>query len=77
MLPENTFTDKETQAIKVALSVVNDILQERIHNKEPYKPMNEYDIMDPRHTLMHTLTALSKITKLPVTHFQTPLQPNA
>jgi hypothetical protein len=74
MLPENTFTDKETQVIKVALQVVNDILQERIQNKEPYKPMNEYDIMDPRYTLMHTLTALTKITKQPIEHFQNPQQ---
>jgi hypothetical protein len=45
-----------------------------IEKGEPTKPINEYDILDQRHTLMHTLTALSKLTQLPVTSFQNPQQ---
>lgn len=76
MLPKDTFTDRETQVIKIALKCLADNLTRTLaltHIK-----MNEYDILEPRHTLAHTLTALDKIVKLttnPPTHFQNPQQP--
>jgi hypothetical protein len=74
MLPATSFSDREVQVIKVALQLMNNLLHERIEKGEPTKPINEYDILDQRHTLMHTLTALSKLTQLPVTSFQNPQQ---
>jgi hypothetical protein len=73
MLPEDTFNDKETQVLKVALKNLADQLTRTLaltHIK-----LNEFDLMEPRHTLMHTLTALEKITRTPIKHFMNPLQP--
>jgi hypothetical protein len=74
MLPENTFDDQETQTIKVALTHLVHILKEEMKEASSHQPLNGFDIMSPKHTAMHALTALAKITKSPVRHFQNPLQ---
>ena len=74
MLPKDTFNDRETQVLKVALKNLADRLTRNL--SLTHIQMNEYDLMDPRHTLMHTLTALDKILgKDEPRHFMNPLQP--
>lgn len=75
MLPEDTFNDRETQVIKVALQNLINIQKNRIDNGALIEPLNEFDILAPRHTLMHALTALEKLTKSPIRHYMNPNQP--
>jgi hypothetical protein len=68
----STFTDRELQILRVSLELLRQTKQEQITSESETPPLNEFDLLEPRHTLMHTLTALSKITGLPVQYFQNP-----
>lgn len=72
MIPKDTFNDREIQVIKASLKFTLKTLQDEADN--PKSPLNEYDVMDVKHTLMHILTALAKLTGTPITSYQNPIQ---
>lgn len=67
------FTDQELQVIKVALEFLRNAKQQSLTPVEkgglPFAKVNEYDILSVPHTLMYTITALSKLTGQPIAHF--------
>jgi hypothetical protein len=65
--------DRETTVLLTALDLLRDSKQRAIIGDETeqtaFKQVNQYDLLAPQHTLMHTLTLMSKITKQPVEYF--------
>jgi hypothetical protein len=69
-MPTYTLTDREEQVTKAALDFFRNAKQLSIQGELPFKgSTGEYDLMSPEHTLMHTITALAKLTQLPPAHF--------
>jgi hypothetical protein len=64
-------TDRQDQTLLVALEHLRITLAKRMTDNDLTK-LNEYDILDRKHTLMHTLTLMATITKQPVAHFMNP-----
>jgi hypothetical protein len=65
------FSDRERQVILTALELLRTTKQEQIEIQDA-RPVNQYDLLDRQHCLMHTLTAMSKLTKQPVESFRNP-----
>jgi hypothetical protein len=62
--------DRETTVLLTALDLLRDSKQRAIIGDETaFKQVNQYDLLAPQHTLMHTLTLMSKLTKQPVEYF--------
>lgn len=65
--------DREQQVVLTALELLRETKQLSIIGSEAerkaLKQINQYDLLAPQHTLMHTLTLLSKMTGKPVEHF--------
>jgi hypothetical protein len=64
-------TDRQDQTLLVALEHLRITLAKRMTDNNTDK-LNQYDILDRKHTLMHTITLMSNITKQPVATFMNP-----
>lgn len=69
-------TDREQQTVRAALEEWRKIKADEVA-AQIYTQRNEYDILSPAHSLMHTLSILSSITGLPLAHFTNALQQDA
>ena len=67
-----SLTNQEMQCLRIALELLRSVKQQQVSDNKLKAPVNEFDLLDSRHTLMHTLTALSKLTQKPIAHFSGP-----
>lgn len=65
-------TLQEVQCLRIGLELLRHLKQKDVSDNNFKNPINEFDLMDSRYTLMHTLTALSKLTQKPISNFQNP-----
>jgi hypothetical protein len=65
-------SDRELQCVRVSLELLRSVKQQQVSENKIKAPVNEFDLLDSRHTLMHTLTALAKFTQTPISHFENP-----
>lgn len=68
-----SLNDRQTTTVLTALELLRSVKQLSIfgtdEEKSYPKQINQYDLLAREHTLMHTLTLLSKMTGKPVEYF--------
>jgi hypothetical protein len=74
---ELRLTDPQVTVIKAALEFFRNAKQQSFgppeSNPLPFAgKVNEFDLLSPQHTLMHTITLLSKLTGNPVAYYVNP-----
>jgi hypothetical protein len=68
--------DREQQIALVAFENLRDLKQRALlgtpDEQKAFKQINQYDLLDSKHTLMHCLSLLSKLTGQPLANFTNP-----
>lgn len=66
-------SDRESQTVLAALYFFKLTKEQQVKHKLN-TPLNDKDILSPKHSLMHTITILSKLTGQPIGSYMNPLQ---